>query len=239
MSYNNKRSLNKKKGEPMTITLLTQVDWLIRLIIAGICGYAIGYERNSRSKNAGIRTHLIVSLSAALMIIVSKYGFMDIINLQGVGLDPSRVAAQVVSGIGFLGAGMIFVHNQSVNGLTTAAGIWATSGIGMAIGSGLYFIGVAATLLIIIFQIILHQNFRWTKAAVNDHLHLKLTDMEGFYRVQDSLKENKITLLNLKLVRHQDGTFSADLNLKFPADYDSVLLLKHLEANDKIQKIEF
>lgn len=138
----------------MTITLITQVDWLIRLIIAGICGYAIGYERNSRSKNAGIRTHLIVSLSAALMIIVSKYGFMDIINLQGVGLDPSRVAAQVVSGIGFLGAGMIFVHNQSVNGLTTAAGIWATSGIGMAIGSGLYFIGVAATLLIIIFQII-------------------------------------------------------------------------------------
>lgn len=223
----------------MTITLLTQVDWLIRLIIAGICGYAIGYERNSRSKNAGIRTHLIVSLSAALMIIVSKYGFMDIINLQGVGLDPSRVAAQVVSGIGFLGAGMIFVHNQSVNGLTTAAGIWATSGIGMAIGSGLYFIGVAVTLLIIIFQIILHQNFRWTKAAVNDHLHLKLTDMEGFYRVQDSLKEDKITLLNLKLVRHQDGTFSADLNLKFPADYDSVLLLKHLEANDKIQKIEF
>lgn len=223
----------------MTITLLTQVDWLIRLIIAGICGYAIGYERNSRSKNAGIRTHLIVSLSAALMIIVSKYGFMDIINLQGVGLDPSRVAAQVVSGIGFLGAGMIFVHNQSVNGLTTAAGIWATSGIGMAIGSGLYFIGVAATLLIIIFQIILHQNFRWTKAAVNDHLHLKLTDMEGFYRVQDSLKENKITLLNLKLFRHQDGTFSADLNLKFPTDYDSVLLLKHLEANDKIQKIEF
>ncbi|WP_312682000.1 MgtC/SapB family protein [Lactococcus taiwanensis] len=223
----------------MTITLLTQVDWLIRLIIAGICGYAIGYERNSRSKNAGIRTHLIVSLSAALMIIVSKYGFMDIINLQGVGLDPSRVAAQVVSGIGFLGAGMIFVHNQSVNGLTTAAGIWATSGIGMAIGSGLYFIGVAATLLIVIFQIILHQNFRWTKAAVNDHLHLKLADMEGFYRVQDSLKENKITLLNLKLVRHQDGTFSADLNLKFPTDYDSVLLLKHLEANDKIQKIEF
>ncbi len=239
MSYNNKRSLNKKKGEPMTITLLTQVDWLIRLIIAGICGYAIGYERNSRSKNAGIRTHLIVSLSAALMIIVSKYGFMDIISLQGVDLDPSRVAAQVVSGIGFLGAGMIFVHNQSVNGLTTAAGIWATSGIGMAIGSGLYFIGIAATLLIIIFQIILHQNFRWTKAAVNDHLHLKLTDMEGFYRVQDSLKEDKITLLNLKLVRHQDGTFSADLNLKFPADYDSVLLLKHLEANDKIQKIEF
>ena len=114
----------------MQITFLTQLDWLIRLILAGVCGYAIGYERNSRSKNAGTRTHLIVALSAALMIIVSKYGFMDIISTHGVNLDPSRIAAQIVSGIGFLGAGMIFVHNQSVNGLTTAAGIWATSGIG-------------------------------------------------------------------------------------------------------------
>ena len=94
----------------MQITFLTQMDWLIRLILAGICGYAIGYERNSRSKNAGIRTHLIVALSAALMIIVSKYGFMDIINTHGVSLDPSRIAAQIVSGIGFLGAGMIFVQ---------------------------------------------------------------------------------------------------------------------------------
>ena len=102
----------------MQITFLTQLDWLIRLILAGVCGYAIGYERNSRSKNAGTRTHLIVALSAALMIIVSKYGFMDIISTHGVNLDPSRIAAQIVSGIGFLGAGMIFVHNQSVNGLT-------------------------------------------------------------------------------------------------------------------------
>ena len=130
----------------MQITFLTQLDWLIRLILAGVCGYAIGYERNSRSKNAGTRTHLIVALSAALMIIVSKYGFMDIISTHGVNLDPSRIAAQIVSGIGFLGAGMIFVHNQSVNGLTTAAGIWATSGIGMAIGSGLYFIGIVLQL---------------------------------------------------------------------------------------------
>ena len=85
----------------MQITFLTQIDWLIRLILAGICGYAIGYERNSRYKNAGTRTHLIVALSAALMIIVSKYGFMDIISTHGINLDPSRIAAQIVSGIGF------------------------------------------------------------------------------------------------------------------------------------------
>lgn len=73
----------------MQITFLTQLDWLIRLILAGVCGNAIGYERNSRSKNAGTRTHLIVALSAALMIIVSKYGFMDIISTNGVNLDRS------------------------------------------------------------------------------------------------------------------------------------------------------
>ena len=134
----------------MQITFLTQLDWLIRLILAGVCGYAIGYERNSRSKNAGTRTHLIVALSAALMIIVSKYGFMDIISTHGVNLDPSRIAAQIVSGIGFLGAGMIFVHNQSVNGLTTAAGIWATSGIGLAVGGGMYWISVSATILTLV-----------------------------------------------------------------------------------------
>lgn len=180
----------------MQITFLTQMDWLIRLILAGICGYAIGYERNSRSKNAGIRTHLIVALSAALMIIVSKYGFMDIISTHGVSLDPSRIAAQIVSGIGFLGAGMIFVHNQSVNGLTTAAGIWATSGIGMAIGSGLYFIGIVATLLILLFQIILHQNYRWIKSATSDHLILQLENLEGLQLLQNQLKDDQVKILS-------------------------------------------
>ncbi|WP_205742774.1 MgtC/SapB family protein, partial [Onishia niordana] len=91
---------------------------------------------------------------------------------------------QIVSGIGFLGAGLIFVHNQSVRGLTTAAGIWATSGIGMAIGSGLYFIGIVATLLILLFQIILHQNYRWIKTATSNHLIVQLEDIEGLRLLQ-------------------------------------------------------
>ena len=187
----------------MQITFLTQIDWLIRLILAGICGYAIGYERNSRSKNAGTRTHLIVALSAALMIIVSKYGFMDIISTHGINLDPSRIAAQIVSGIGFLGAGLIFVHNQSVRGLTTAAGIWATSGIGMAIGSGLYFIGIVATLLILLFQIILHQNYRWIKTATSNHLIVQLEDTEGLRLLQKQMKNEHIKILSIKVEKNQ------------------------------------
>ncbi|MCL2112551.1 MAG: MgtC/SapB family protein [Streptococcaceae bacterium] len=223
----------------MNINLLTQLDWLVRLVIAGICGYTIGYERNSRLKNAGVRTHLIVALSSALMIIVSKYGFMDIINLHGATLDPSRIAAQVVSGIGFLGAGMIFVHNQSVNGLTTAAGIWATAGIGMAIGSGLYFIGIAATLLILLFQILLHQNLRWIKLPASDRLILQFSDIEGINFTQKILKENDIKIINLKVERQTNNILRAELYLKIPQNYDIGLLMDLLKENDEIQSIEY
>lgn len=223
----------------MQITFLTQLDWLIRLILAGVCGYAIGYERNSRSKNAGTRTHLIVALSAALMIIVSKYGFMDIIITHGVNLDPSRIAAQIVSGIGFLGAGMIFVHNQSVNGLTTAAGIWATSGIGMAIGSGLYFIGIVATLLILLFQIILHQNYRWIKSATSDHLILQLEDFEGLQLLQQQLKEEDVKILSIKVEKKSNNSLKTELYLNLPKAYEVASLMSLLESNDKIKSIEY
>ena len=119
--------------------LLYQCEFLIRMIIACFMGYVIGYERKNRDKSAGMRTHAIVCLGAALIMIVSKYGFKDIPDY-----DASRVAAQIVSGVGFLGAGIIFVRNNTVSGLTTAAGIWTTAGVGMAIGAGIYFIGISA-----------------------------------------------------------------------------------------------
>ena len=111
--------------------LWTQAELLCRIIIAGICGGIIGYERKNRNKEAGIRTHMIVALGASLIMIVSKYGFADILGEQGIALDPSRIAAQIVTGVGFLGAGMIFMRKNTISGLTTAAGIWATSAIGM------------------------------------------------------------------------------------------------------------
>ena len=122
-------------------------DFILRLFIAGILGAVVGLDREYRAKEAGYRTHFLVSLGSALIMIVSQYGFQQIIQESSVSLDPSRVAAQVVSGIGFIGAGTIIIQKQFVRGLTTAAGIWATAGIGLAIGAGMYGIGVAATIL--------------------------------------------------------------------------------------------
>ena len=126
------------------------LDFALRLFVAGAMGILIGLEREYRAKEAGYRTHFLVALGSALMMIVSQYGFMDVLKTDLIRVDPSRIAAQVVSGIGFIGAGTIILQKQIVRGLTTAAGIWATSGIGLAVGAGMYAIGIAATLLVLL-----------------------------------------------------------------------------------------
>ncbi len=117
-------------------------DLLLRVALAGLLGGLIGLERQLRAKDAGLRTHVLVGIGSALFMIVSKYGFEDILQENHVALDPSRVAAQVVSGVSFLGAGTIIIQKQIVKGLTTAAGMWVTSAIGLVIGSGMYAIGI-------------------------------------------------------------------------------------------------
>lgn len=126
------------------------LDFAFRLFLAGAMGTIIGLEREYRAKEAGYRTHFLVSLGSALLMIVSQYGFQDLLGREGVGVDPGRIAAQVVTGIGFIGAGTIILNKQIVRGLTTAAGIWVTSGIGLVIGAGMYGLGVCATILTLI-----------------------------------------------------------------------------------------
>ena len=125
-------------------------DFDLSLFVAGAMGVLIGLEREYRAKEAGYRTHFLVALGSALMMIVSQYGFMEVLKTDLIRLDPSRIAAQVVSGIGFIGAGTIILQKQIVRGLTTAAGIWATSGIGLAVGAGMYAVGISATLLVLL-----------------------------------------------------------------------------------------
>jgi len=130
-----------------------ELTFIIRLVVAGILGAAIGLERELRAKEAGVRTHFMVAIGSCLMMIVSQWGFAEILTWSGgpgnveMRLDPARIAAQVVSGIGFLGAGTIMMNKQFVRGLTTAAGLWAMAGIGLAVGSGMYILAVTATLL--------------------------------------------------------------------------------------------
>ena len=117
----------------------------IELGIAFVLSAAIGLERELRHKNAGLRTYTIVGISAALFLLISKYGFTNVLVEGRVVLDPSRVAAQIVSGIGFIGAGIIFVRQDRVQGLTTAATVWLVTGIGMACGAGLPLLAIAVT----------------------------------------------------------------------------------------------
>jgi putative Mg2+ transporter-C (MgtC) family protein len=125
-------------------------DLVVRLITAGILGAVIGFERKAHLKDAGIRTHFILAIGSALIMVVSKYGFHDMYGITSVSFDPSRIAAQVVSGIGFVGAGMIIFRRNTVLGLTTATGLWATAGVGLAAGSGMYVIAISGTILILI-----------------------------------------------------------------------------------------
>ena len=119
----------------------------LELGIAFILSALIGLERELRRKSAGIRTYTIVGTSAALFLLVSKYGFNDVLSPGRIELDPSRVAAQIVTGIGFIGAGLILVRQDRVTGLTTAATVWLVTAIGMACGAGLILLGVTVSVL--------------------------------------------------------------------------------------------
>ncbi len=125
-------------------------EFILSIFVAAMLGGAIGLEREYRSKEAGFRTHFLVGLGSALFMILSAHGFDSVVGTPGVRLDPSRVASQVVSGIGFIGAGTIIFQKHMVKGLTTAAGLWVTSAIGMTAGAGMFALAAAATVMVLI-----------------------------------------------------------------------------------------
>lgn len=130
---------------------LTPWETLARLAIAAVLGSVIGLERQRKDGPAGLRTHMLVCLGSTLVMLVSAFGFEDILGHPAVVLDPSRIAAQVISGIGFLGAGTIFfLRPRIVRGLTTAAGLWTVAAIGLAVGAGLYLAAVATTSIVLL-----------------------------------------------------------------------------------------
>ncbi|MBQ4515832.1 MAG: MgtC/SapB family protein [Clostridia bacterium] len=187
-----------------------QLIFLLRIFLACVCGFVIGFERKNRSKEAGIRTHCVVASAAALMMIVSKYAFFDVVQSDlfpgvDVRLDPSRVASTIASGIGFLGAGMIFVQKSTVTGLTTAAGIWATSGVGMAMGAGMYFIAICATLIVVMVQIIFHLKFRWLKVMRVKELRIQNVAEEGYLaQMKNEFAKRKILINNVSIEKVAD-----------------------------------
>ena len=221
--------------------ILTQSIYLLRIALAAGCGGLIGYERKSRGKNAGIRTHLIVATASAVMMIVSKYGFSDLpVNAMGLkGADAARIAAQVVSGVGFLGAGTIYFNNRNLQGLTTAAGIWATAGVGLAFGAGMYVLGIIATAIMLFFQIILHKNLKFMATPTEGNLSVVIIDdKEYIEKFSKTLSDTGIQLEKVSFKKNDDGTVILKSVVIVPQDYDMSRILELASGNNYIKSIE-
>ena len=229
----------------LELTMYDQIELLIRIFVAGICGALIGYERKSRLKEAGIRTHFIVALASALMMVISKYGFFDLLNMaengQDIRLDPSRMASTIITGVGFLGAGAIFIRKNTINGLTTAAGIWATAGVGMAIGTGFYFIGVVSTFIMLVVQIFLHRkNWFTKKIPTSETVKIVVKNEIGsLVEINEILARKHIELLNIKTEVIENGQCLAiEMHIKVPTGSTPIDVVNIFSGNDKIKSID-
>ena len=191
------------------MTMEMNIQFMIRLAVAGLLGAVIGFEREYRAKEAGTRTHFLVAIGSCLMMIVSQWGFQDLWGMDTEGVDVrfdvSRVAAQIVSGIGFIGAGTIMMQKQVVHGLTTAAGLWAVAGIGMAIGGGLYVLGITATIFALIAleaMRFLLRRFRTQSSTLVFLTH----DRANLIQITNELNANDFRILSYSVTSERNGS---------------------------------
>lgn len=183
-------------------------EFILRLAVAGLLGALVGLEREYRAKEAGTRTHFLVALGSCLMMIISQWGFQDlwVMEAQDVDMrgDVTRVAAQIVSGIGFIGAGTIMMQKQVVHGLTTAAGLWAVAGIGMAIGGGMYILGTAATLLALVGLEVLRFLSRKIHAR-SSYVVFLTRDRSQLIRITEELHANDFQITSYSVNSEKSG----------------------------------
>jgi putative Mg2+ transporter-C (MgtC) family protein len=171
---------------------IDQVQITIRLILALLLGGLIGLEREMSSHAAGLRTHILVCVGSALVMLLSIYGFSDFVNEPNVRIDPSRLAAQVISGIGFLGAGTIIFNGRSITGLTTAASLWVVAGIGLAVGAGFLYPAILACLMVLISLWILNKvEFKYFGGKKVHSMKIQAIDQPGSLGLISSLLGSK------------------------------------------------
>ena len=215
----------------MTEQLFGELHSLLNILLAVVLGFAIGYERKLRYKEAGIRTHTIVCVGSALIMVVSKYGFSDIQEY-----DASRVAAQIVSGIGFLGAGIIIYRKHEIHGLTTAAGVWATAGVGMAAGAGMYVVATGAAVVIIGVQCIFHIKCRLFRTKKYFQVKICFTSSGT---ENDTIKELFQTdRFNRLVIERKNGETVYHATLNTDREYSSQKLSQIMTEHPFIRSIE-
>lgn len=216
-------------------------DIALRLLSAVVLGALIGLERERLERAAGLRTHTLVALGAALVTIVSAFGFTDAItSSRTVVLDPSRIAAQVVSGIGFLGAGVIILRRRTIRGLTTAASVWATAAVGLACGGALYWAAGLSTALLLFVQLALRpleQRLFARRSPVT--LSIRCDERsESILAVERLLREAGIPLRSFRLRRPTEGgEQQLDVTLAATGDPHQSLLVHHLLALTGVRDI--
>ncbi|WP_425060897.1 Protein SapB [Sporomusa carbonis] len=217
---------------------ISEMDIILRLVISAILGGLIGLERESLERPAGLRTHILVCIGSSLMMIVSIYGFA---GYESVSKDPGRIAAQVVSGIGFLGAGTILREGLTVKGLTTAASLWVVAGIGLAIGCGLFFAGIAVTALVFLTLVLFGQmERRHLSSKYYDRIKMVVRDQPGQLGAIGMLfGKHGISIKNITM-HHipEQKVINFEFVLKIPANADMMQIFAELTEFDGVLSID-
>lgn len=215
-------------------------DFVLRLLAATAMGAAIGIEREYHAKEAGLRTHLLVALGSCLFMLLSAYGFDAILGHDHVSYDPSRIASQVVTGIGFIGAGTIILQKQVVRGLTTAAGLWVTAAIGLACGNGMFWLALITTAIVLISLGVINLYLPYFSQR-DRNVTFQVADYETLTEVLENLRNEKITVLNYEMhkdAEEDDGKMLVSIEIRTKR-YDNVKeitsILKNFEKVDLIQ----
>lgn len=188
------------------------MEFIFRVFVAALLGGIIGFEREYRAKEAGLRTHFLVAMGSALFMILSQFGFESQLGMPTISLDPSRIASQVVTGIGFIGAGTIIFQKHVIKGLTTAAGLWVTSAIGLTCGSGMYLLAVTATLLVLlcletIYFVLLRFGSR------NISVTISTAERENINRVINRLRKDNVSMDSYEM-KKQNSLYTVSMELK-------------------------
>jgi putative Mg2+ transporter-C (MgtC) family protein len=198
------------------IEIAVQLDLALRIVIAAVLGFAVGAEREIHNHPAGIRTHMLVALGSGLFTVLSIFGFGGEANGNSALVDPTRIAAQIVSGIGFLGAGAILKDGVVIRGLTTAASLWATAAVGMAAGAGEYILAIVSAVVILVSL--------WPINALAERLRgsnlpevqvrLSLTHVEALGKISAALAAGKIEIAAIQTQRLGRESYRADISVR-------------------------
>jgi len=220
--------------------MIETYEIILRLSCAAFCGALIGIERERKEWAAGMRTHMMVAVGSALYMVISTYGFEDILKHPNVDLDPSRVAAQVVSGIGFLGAGtIIFLRHGIIRGLTTASGLWTVAAIGLAIGGGMYWAGLATTAIAIIILWVLQPVEVLLFSRTNrKNLLIHFDSVEDSSSIIDSILQNEeYDIRHFALDKKHDGTLT--LKISSVRSKDLKRIAGKISKDNRVKSIDF